>query len=97
MFNARCLVAQHNTLAQQFVQEFGVCGTVGSDAHTLGEYGTATQKMQPFHDEASFLESLRTAQPIEKLSSFYVHFGSTFAKWLRKFTIGSPRLIVTCG
>lgn len=86
-FNARCLIPDHNSQSLAYAQQHGVCSTVGSDAHILMEYGRATQKMQPFYDESSFLESLRTAQPVALYSPFYVHLGSTLAKWSRKLGI----------
>jgi predicted metal-dependent phosphoesterase TrpH len=84
IYNARCLQASHNENAHRFAAKHGVLGTIGSDAHSQMEYGTAIQAMNPFYDAASFLESLKTAKPNPALSPFYVHFTSTFAKWSRK-------------
>ncbi|MEL6148496.1 MAG: PHP domain-containing protein [Chloroflexota bacterium] len=83
-FNARCLSMNENALAQDYAAEHNLCGTTGSDAHTPVEYGTATQRMQPFSNVEEFRASLQTAEPVTKLSSPSVHFNSTLAKWSRK-------------
>ncbi|MEO0564280.1 MAG: PHP-associated domain-containing protein, partial [Chloroflexota bacterium] len=62
-------------------------GTVGSDAHSVMEYGRSTLRMQPFDGPDSFLAALHSAEPVERLSPFYVHFSSTFAKYSRKLGI----------
>lgn len=84
VFNARCLFRQDNTRAQIFARECGLRGTAGSDAHTPLEYGRAMVRLQPFATPQEFLESLRHAQVIERLSPWFVHAGSTAAKWARK-------------
>lgn len=92
VFNARCLTARENAAAQSYANEHQLCGTVGSDAHTLMEYGRAYLQMQPFTDADSFRVALQTAVPVLQLSPFYVHFGSTFAKWSRKLKLtAQPR------
>ncbi|MBX3063655.1 MAG: PHP domain-containing protein [Anaerolineae bacterium] len=85
VFNSRCLYASDNVSAQQFADEHGKIGTVGSDAHIPYELGRATLKMQSFSDRHSFLEVLKTAQPVISLSPFWVHGMSSIAKWQRKY------------
>ena len=86
-FNARCLTMGENKAAMDYAAEHDLVGTVGSDAHTVMEYGRATLQMQPFTNADEFLAALSTAQPNTQLSPFVVHFGSIFAKWSRKLNI----------
>jgi hypothetical protein len=87
VFNARCLTMGENAAALAYAQQHNLCGTVGSDAHTLREYGRAYLQMQPFINADEFRAALQTATPMTRLSPFFVHFGSTFAKWSRKLRI----------
>jgi hypothetical protein len=92
VFNARCLYAEGNQMAQVFAKQHGLIGTVGSDAHIRPEYGQATLQMRPFeNDPEDFLDALRTATPIARLSGAYVHLGSKAAKWTKKLGF-KPRL-----
>lgn len=91
VFNARCMFPEDNAQALAFAQEHGLLGTAGSDAHTPVEYGRAAARMQPFDGPESFLEALRQADIVGRLSPFYVHFGSTAAKWSKKLGL-RPRL-----
>ncbi len=85
VFNARCLNAQDNERAQQFAQAHGLTGSVGSDAHSSPEYGRTLQLMRPFaQDPEDFLDALRTARQLSRLSSPLVHFSSTAAKWVKR-------------
>jgi predicted metal-dependent phosphoesterase TrpH len=84
VFNARCLYTADNANALAFAQKHNKPGTVGSDAHLPYEVGKATLEMQPFEGPGDFYESLRRANAVTKLSPFWVHFGSSFAKYLRK-------------
>lgn len=86
VFNARCLFPQDNVRANVFATQHGLLGTAGSDAHTQPEYGRALTQMRPFNDTTQdFLDALRSANYVRRLSGFYVHFGSSAAKWSRKF------------
>ncbi|HEX2905503.1 MAG TPA: PHP domain-containing protein [Phototrophicaceae bacterium] len=84
VFNARCLYPEDNDRAIAFAQQHGLAGTVGSDAHTRVEYGRAVLQMPPFEGAQAFLAALREAQVKPGLSPFYVHLGSTLAKWSKK-------------
>lgn len=90
VFNARCIFPADNTQAQDYAKAHGVLGTVGSDAHTATEYGRGTMMMRPFDDAVSFLDALRDATPNMLLSPFYVHFGSSYAKYARKLKLQPP-------
>ncbi|HEX2620942.1 MAG TPA: PHP domain-containing protein [Phototrophicaceae bacterium] len=92
VFNARCIYPEDNQKALDFARKHGVLGTIGSDAHTRPEYGTAYGIMRPFaYDPEDFLEALREANYHEKLSSPLVHIGSKLAKWSKKLGL-QPRL-----
>lgn len=91
IFNARCIYREDNEKALAFARQHGLTGTVGSDAHSAVEYGRAYMRMTPFSDAASFLESLRAAEHVDRYSSVFVHGSSTLAKWLKKLGL-KPRL-----
>jgi predicted metal-dependent phosphoesterase TrpH len=84
VFNARCLFKEDNVRAINFARQHGLCGTVGSDAHTPLEYGRAALQVPPFNNAAEFRNGLRQAQVVERLSPWYVHVGSKAAKWSKK-------------
>lgn len=84
VFNARCLFPADNARAAAFAAEHRVCGTAGSDAHSRAEYGRALLTMPPFHDAASFLAALQTAEVVPGYSSAWVHVNSKTAKWSKK-------------
>lgn len=85
IFNARCFFNGDNDKALAFSQVHGLTGTVGSDAHTLLEYGRALTLLRPFEDNAEdFLEALKEAEYVKRLSSWFVHIGSKTAKWSKK-------------
>jgi hypothetical protein len=91
IFNARCLFMADNDRAQEFALRHNLIGTVGSDAHIPVEYGQALMRLRPFKNDAEdFLGSLRTAETIKRLSPYYVHLGSTFAKWMKRLGL-KPR------
>lgn len=84
VFNARCLFPQDNRKAHDFARAHGKPGTVGSDAHIPFELGRATLRMDPFEGAEGFVVALRGALHETRLSPFWVHGMSTFAKRLRK-------------
>jgi predicted metal-dependent phosphoesterase TrpH len=87
VFNARCLEGRLNDQALQYARQNQLAGTVGSDAHTLAEVGRATMELPPFEDAAGLRQVIHQAQVDVKLSPFWVHFGSTYAR-LYKQTFG---------
>jgi len=84
VFNARCLTQKPNQEAAEFAVQQGLLGTVGSDAHSLTEIGRATLRMPPFTDATGFLAALGKAQPLTRLSPFYVHLFSMYASWIHR-------------
>ncbi len=89
-FNARCLFPADNGKALAFARAHGKPYTVGSDAHAPYELGRAVLHMPPFSDAESFGRALAQAQPDERLSPFWVHFYSKYAKWARKLGVAKP-------
>jgi predicted metal-dependent phosphoesterase TrpH len=88
VFNSRCLYAEDNTKGLEFAKKHSVLGTIGSDAHTRPEYGQCYAVMRPFANEPEdFLNALREARYVERLSSPSVHFVSKLAKWSKKLGI----------
>jgi len=86
VFNSRCIHNEDNVKALEFAKEHGKLMTCGSDAHILSEYGKALMVVPPFANNAEeFRKALTNADRQETLSSFLVHFGSTYAKWLKRF------------
>ncbi|MCE7947496.1 MAG: PHP domain-containing protein [Chloroflexi bacterium CFX4] len=86
-FNARCLFPQDNTKALAFAKAHGKVYTVGSDAHMPYELGRAVLEMPPFEDGGDFRRALLAATPQTRLSAFWVHFYSKYAKWARKLGV----------
>lgn len=92
IFNARCMFPADNFKAEEFAKAHGVLGTAGSDSHTKPEYGTALTLMRPFEDDPEdFLDALRSAEYVKRLSSPFVHVGSKTAKWSKKLGL-KPRM-----
>jgi predicted metal-dependent phosphoesterase TrpH len=80
-FNSRCWEKRYNSQAQAFAREHDILGTVGSDAHAAFEIGRATLLLPDFQDAESLRTVLPQAQVRTTLSSPFVHFVSTYAKW----------------
>lgn len=91
VFNARCLYKEDNRQALTYASAHKLRGTAGSDAHSRPEYGQTLTQLPPFHDAASFLDALKAATYISRLSPVYVHGLSTAAKWSKKLGL-KPRL-----
>ena len=83
-FNARSLYREDNGRAQALAKEHGKLITAGSDAHSLVEIGRGYLLMPPFHDKASFLESLAQARPEGLETPLWVHGSSFLAKWRKR-------------
>lgn len=81
VFNARCLAAQMNVQAAEFARQHDLAGTVGSDAHTLGEIGQATLILPPFSNPEELRQVIGRGQVQGRLSSPLVHVASSYARW----------------
>jgi predicted metal-dependent phosphoesterase TrpH len=84
VFNSRCLLPQFNTRARAFSQDNKLLGTVGSDAHSIGEVGKATLSLPDFVDATSLKHSLSLAQPHVQLSGPWVHLYSRYSSWRKR-------------
>jgi predicted metal-dependent phosphoesterase TrpH len=80
VFNSRCLEGRLNDLAMQYARENDLAGTTGSDAHMLREVGRATMDLPDFEDADGLRRVIRQGSMNVKLSPFWVHFGSTYAR-----------------
>ena len=79
VFNARCYLRSYNQQAANFARQRGLLGTVGSDAHTAWELGTAVLLLPPFHDGDSLRKAMETAQMQVSYSPWWVRFSSRYA------------------
>jgi predicted metal-dependent phosphoesterase TrpH len=86
VFNARCLLGKYNRLAAAFAQQHGLLGTVGSDAHTLAEYGRAVMLLPAFDNAESLKQALRNGQHEVRSSGLSVRLGSRFAVFKKSVT-----------
>jgi predicted metal-dependent phosphoesterase TrpH len=84
IFNARCLLPGFNRKSLAFARQHGLPGTVGSDAHTALEIGRATLRLPDFNDAESLRTAIRQGEQQGGLSPFWVHFASTYAKWVKR-------------
>lgn len=90
VFNARCIFNADNAKALALAQRHGKLKTVGSDSHTAREMGRATVEIAPFDSAERFRANLATARFRTTLSSAWIHWASTYAKWVRRLGL-KPR------
>ena len=88
VFNSRCLVPRSNLDAIVYAQQHHLLGTVGSDAHSLIEIGTATLLLPDFFDAVSLKQALKLSEPRVRLSGPWVHFFSRYAAWRKRVKSG---------
>jgi len=84
VFNARCLRAKDNALARAFARQQGLAGTAGSDAHHPSEIGSARLVVAEFRDAQGLRGVIEHAVVRGRLSPFWVHFLSTYARWKKR-------------
>jgi len=85
VFNSRCIDNYKNFLAANFAKDNSLLATVGSDAHSIYELGRSTLVLRDFNDAQELKRSLSTATQDVQLTSFWVHFISTWAKLKKKY------------
>lgn len=91
VLNARCVRPGDNDAARALAQKFGKLQTAGSDAHTLFEVGRCVLEMPPFEDNAdSFRAALAQARPVGRVSPFWPHLASTWAKIRKRIRPVTP-------
>jgi len=93
IFNARCFSAKMDAQAQAFARHHHLSGTVGSDAHTVYELGTATLEMPLFHDAETFRQSLGHARQQVRRSPAWVRLASRYAVIVKKLRIAKYELV----
>lgn len=87
VFNARCFFMQDNMQAREFADQHNKPVTAGSDAHLPYEYGRAMMRVEPFSDAEGLLDSIMHGEIVARLSPWWVHGGSTAAKYLKRMGI----------
>jgi hypothetical protein len=80
VFNAREPFRKPSAKAQAFAQKYDIPGTVGSDAHTIGEIGNAYIEMPEFNGRDDFLQALRTGKAFGHRTNPLIHFVTAWAK-----------------
>ncbi len=90
VFNARCVFNADNAAALALAGRYGKLKTVGSDSHTVREMGRATVELEPFDSPETFKANLAMARFHTTLSSPWIHWASTYAKWVRRLGL-KPR------
>ncbi len=87
VFNARCFFKEDNLRAREFADQHYKPVTAGSDAHLPYEYGRAMMQVSPFADAEGLLDSIMQGEIVARLSPWWVHGGSTTAKYLKRMGI----------
>jgi hypothetical protein len=84
VFNSRCWSMEQNRQASEFALTNSLAGTVGSDAHSSYELGRSTLILPAFNNAAELKIAISSARQDVRMSPFWVHFISTWAKWSKK-------------
>ena len=80
VFNAREPFRNPSAKAQAFAQKYDIPGTVGSDAHTIGEIGNACIEMPEFNSRDDFLQALRSGKVVGHRTNPLIHFVTAWEK-----------------
>lgn len=83
-FNARCFPPSFNRRAGEFARAHNLSGTVGSDAHSLGEVGRATLLLPPFNNAVELKQALPQAVSRCRRSGLGVRLISRYAVLARR-------------
>jgi len=81
VFNARVASPAQNGRAAELAAAAAKPGLAGSDAHAYLEVGRATTLLPAFHDAASLCGALAACEVRGRLSPYWVHLLSRYAKW----------------
>lgn len=86
VFNARTRLDGANRKARELAEAKDTPGVACSDAHTLGEFGSAYTEVPDFDasDPDALLEALEEGHPVGQTSPVWVSVHSTVAKLLHK-------------
>jgi predicted metal-dependent phosphoesterase TrpH len=85
IFNARCWYPADNDLAQTYAKEHTVPGTVGSDAHTGFELGTAWLEVPAFETANDLRQVIQAGKIGGRMSPGWVHLTSRWASMVKAF------------
>ena len=88
--NARVTFAMDNRLAEALARAYQLPQAAGSDAHQGFEIGHAYVEMDAWVDPPSFLQSLSHSRIFGRISSPFVHVGSTCAKMAKVLMPSAP-------
>ncbi len=80
VLNARNVNRDDDATALRYAERHGIVKGAGSDAHSLGEFGTAYLEMEPFEGPQDFLEKARRGKVGGGHSAHRVHLYSSYAK-----------------
>lgn len=78
-FNSRCLRQDRNQAASLFAEQYGLAGTVGSDAHTCWELGRSTMLLPAFRNATELQSVLRQGESLTRWSPPWIHLASRYA------------------
>ncbi|MDP3879882.1 MAG: PHP domain-containing protein [Dehalococcoidales bacterium] len=85
VFNARNPFLRSAVKPRAFARKYGIPGTAGSDAHSIGEIGSTYVEMPAFNGKDEFLEALSNGRIFQHRSNPLVHLNTTWAKLKRVF------------
>jgi hypothetical protein len=77
VFNARCVFARTNLLAQQYARAHRLAGTAGSDGHIAWEIGGAFLKVPFFNSADELRQVVSKGEPVGHLVPLAVHAYAT--------------------
>ena len=80
VLNARNIRHEDDEKAAHYAREYGLTMAAGSDAHSVGEFGNAYLRMEPFDGPQDFLDKARQGRIGGRHSASVVHLLSSYAK-----------------
>ncbi|MFC2060428.1 PHP domain-containing protein [Chloroflexota bacterium] len=83
VFNARSPLAQYSNKALAFASKYGIPGTAGSDAHTLGEIGNTYVEIPGFNSHDELLDTLDKGRIFGHRTNPLVHFAGVWTRLKR--------------
>lgn len=86
VFNARCIYAEDNARAEAFAHQHHLRGSVGSDAHSLREFGRARLLVERAETAQDLISGFQQGERVTRLSSPAIHLTSRFAKTVKTLT-----------
>lgn len=88
IFNARCMISQFNKQAEEFADKHDLRKAVGSDSHTVWEFGNVFSEVPDFDLEnpKELLKALKKAKYVTKTAPFYVKGTAELTKFWKKLT-----------